>query len=899
MNQAAGRDLVRAGHAPLGAGSIRLARTDSILSVVRGHVDLFAQAMTNDVAIGPRCHLFRVATGGLVFGLRQTRGRVAPAQRVTGTQRASTIVEIIAVTCRGGEVVPCPRSAVHDDQLSAWVLQLSAVAGDDFPCKDEAGAKLTKVERWQALGEFHRAVLDRIAQLAAADSIAAKDAIERRARETVGHLARVCSRLAEIVLPRSRTDEPALDAHTDPLLSTHAIIAASIGATVRTPVARDPTDNSHSAIAEIARLSRLRVRRVNLRGDWWHRDHGALLAWRGETRRPVALLPIATRRWHAVDATTGESRRVDAKLAAELATDAVMFYRSLPAVQPSLRGCAIFALRQGRGDVRRFLLGGLSLGLLALAMPIASGIIIDSIIPEAAGTQLAFCVAGLLMASIGTLAFQLMQNIAILRLESQVDATLQAAIVDRILRLPTAFFRRYPKGELADRTLAVQAMRRALAGRLIQLMASLFALFNLVLMVWYDAVLGWTAVCFTLIRVSVIARMTMLRLKLEVPLADLDGKLNGLLLQLVVGLGKLKVAGATGRAIDCWSKIFVVQKRLTFASQRMAKGQAVIDTVLALAAALAIFALIKLPPNDPGRDLGRMVAFLTAFGLSSMAVSNLAAVIGESLIAVPNWNRLKPMLAEPLESTPEAEQPGVLSGRIEFRNVTFRYLENDPPTIDAVSFTANEGECIAIVGPSGSGKSTLFRLLLGFETPEQGRIFVDGKSIDRLDISALRQRFGVVLQQTDRLGTTIYDTICGGGGLPLNRAWEAARLAGVADDIEAMPMGMQTVLTGSISALSGGQRQRLMIARALVHRPRVLLFDEATSALDNGTQKTVSAALAAIKATRLIVAHRLSTVQTADKIIVLSGGRIIQQGTFDELAGQSGTFAELIHRQLL
>jgi NHLM bacteriocin system ABC transporter ATP-binding protein len=878
------------------AGPMHLTETDVVLCVVRGHVDLFAQTKREGVPGGPRRHLFRVAIGGLIFGMSPSRQSSSCAQPPFGEQGASTVVEVVAVVSPNALIVPQARHMIAAGPLHAWIAQWSTIFGDSPVCRDMVPGDLAAEDRWQALHRFHRAVLDDLAETAAAELAA----IEGRSRESAHRMARIWVRLAGVILPRAGTGETALDGCDDPLLSVCAAIAAAMGESIKRPVDRQAADNSHSAIVEIARVSRLRVRRVKLRGDWWRRDPGALLAWQGAERRPVAVLPIAAGRWRMVDAVTGKSRRVDARAAGELAADAVVFYRSLPAGRPSFRDGAAFALRQGRADLLRVLLAGLALGLLSLAAPIIARVIIDSIIPDAATTQIAFGVAGLALASMATIAFQVFQNIATLRIESRLDATLQAAIIDRMLRLPTGFFRRYPRGELAERGLAVPAMRRALAGRVVRMLANLFALLNLLLMVWYDAVLGSIAIGFTLIRAVVIVRTTIARLERERPLAALQAKVSGLLLQLVVGLGKLKAADAAGRALERWSRLFSEQKRLTFDSLRLANDQTVTDTVLGLIGALTIFALIDLPAiGEPGVDSGRIVALLTAFGLASTAVSNLAAIVGESLVAVPAWERLAPVLAEPLEPGSDGEQPGPLSGNIEFQGVTFRYLDDGPPILDEVSFTVAAGECVAIVGPSGSGKSTIFRLLLGFEPLERGRILIDGKAIDRLDLAALRRQLGVVLQQTDRLGHTIYDTICGGGGLPIDRAWEAARLAGVADEILAMPMGMHTVLTGGITPLSGGQRQRLMIARALVHRPRILLLDEATSALDNVAQAAVTASLGKIDATRLIIAHRMSTVETADRIMVLSGGRIVQEGPFDALARQPGIFAQLIRQQLL
>jgi ABC-type bacteriocin/lantibiotic exporter with double-glycine peptidase domain len=229
----------------------------------------------------------------------------------------------------------------------------------------------------------------------------------------------------------------------------------------------------------------------------------------------------------------------------------------------------------------------------------------------------------------------------------------------------------------------------------------------------------------------------------------------------------------------------------------------------------------------------------------------------------------------------------------------FRYRSDSALILDQVSIKAEPGEFIALVGPSGSGKSTLLRLLLGFDVPESGTVTYDGQDLAGLDVHAVRRQLGVVLQNSRLMSGSIFENISSSALITMDEAWEAARLSGLADDIAAMPMGMHTMVSEGGTNLSGGQRQRLLIARALALRPRILLFDEATSALDNRTQAIVSESLDRLKVTRVVVAHRLSTIRNADRIYVLQTGRLVQQGTFAELAEQPGLFNQLIKRQQL
>jgi ATP-binding cassette subfamily C protein len=243
--------------------------------------------------------------------------------------------------------------------------------------------------------------------------------------------------------------------------------------------------------------------------------------------------------------------------------------------------------------------------------------------------------------------------------------------------------------------------------------------------------------------------------------------------------------------------------------------------------------------------------------------------------------------------------PGMITGRIDFNGVTFRYDADGPTILDNVSFSIQPGEFVALVGPSGSGKSTTLRLLLGFEQPEAGSIYVDGMDVRDVNIRSIRRQMGVVIQNGKVLSGDIGKNIIGASTtLTYEDAWEAAKAAGFDQDIRDLPMGMHTVISEGGGALSGGQRQRLLIARALAGKPRVVLMDEATSALDNRTQQIVTDSLGRMNVTRMVIAHRLSTVAQADRIIVLQSGRIVEQGSYAELMALDGVFAAMARRQI-
>jgi ABC-type bacteriocin/lantibiotic exporter with double-glycine peptidase domain len=304
----------------------------------------------------------------------------------------------------------------------------------------------------------------------------------------------------------------------------------------------------------------------------------------------------------------------------------------------------------------------------------------------------------------------------------------------------------------------------------------------------------------------------------------------------------------------------------------------------------------------PARGSMSASSFLTFNTSVTMVLSSVTQLTGALLSAasaLPLFEQIEPVLGEVPEVRGGSTVPGTLTGEIEARQLSFRYSGDGPLVLDDVSFRIAPGEFVAVVGASGCGKSTLLRMLIGFDRPTSGDVLYDGQNLASLDQAAVRRQCGVVLQNAQPFTGSILDCISGPEPCTLEEAWEAAGMAGLAEDIRRMPMGMHTVLSDGGGTVSGGQRQRLMIAQALVRRPRIILLDEATSALDNETQRIVIESTRTLQATRVVIAHRLSTVLDADRVIVMSAGRIAQQGTPAELlADTGGLFHELVRRQI-
>ena len=461
----------------------------------------------------------------------------------------------------------------------------------------------------------------------------------------------------------------------------------------------------------------------------------------------------------------------------------------------------------------------------------------------------------------------------------------------------------YSIGDLSSRVSVITQIRAKLSNTLLKsFFSSVFSLLNLGLLFYYSFPLALIATFVAAINIAVTIISGILMLRKVRPLLNQQGLLFGMMVQIIGGVAKFRVAGAEARAFAYWGRQYHRQLHLMLGSQGIEDNMVVINNILSALTPAVIFAFainMLRSHADGGISTGTFLAFNAAFGTFIIGATSLSSTVVDILEILPLWERAQPILQATCEVDANKTDPGRLSGRVEIKHIVFRYRTDGDLTLDDVSLRVEPGEFIALVGPSGSGKSTLFRLLLGFDSPESGSICYDGQELAGLDVNAVRRQLGAVLQNSRLMSASMFDNISSSAPLTMDEAWEAARMAGLADDIAAMPMGMHTVVSEGGTNLSGGQRQRLLIARALALRPRILLFDEATSALDNRTQAIVSESLEKLNVTRIVVAHRLSTIRNADRIYVLQNGRLVQQGNFEQLAHKEGLFSQLIQRQRL
>ena len=687
-----------------------------------------------------------------------------------------------------------------------------------------------------------------------------------------------------------------------PLQAAAGLVAEAEGADLAIPPNGEdgpPMD----AASNLARASGIRTRKIALGHEWWRRDGVSVLALTREGNRPIALLSTGRARYRAVDPAAGTEVKVGRREAAELLTHGLMLYAPFPTLVTD----GIAALRhafRGRGrDIGTVVAMGILSGLLALLTPVVTGKLLGEVLPRVDESMWISMLGALLVGALGAAMFEIVRALTMLRIESRVDERFQGAVWNRLLSLPTGFFRGYSAGDLADRANGVGEIRQQLTGATaIAVVSGVFSLFSFALLFYYSWRLALAATGIVGILAAgtwFFARGQMIHLRAAF-LAR--GVVDGFVFQMLSGLTKLRSANAEAFALNRWAEHFTEQRRETLAARRWAAGQFAFNAMFSPLAHLCIFAFIWYMlisgPDEIVFTLADFLSFNAAFGQFAAAMIALSTAATAAMAAVPLFERVKPILDAEPETGFGGVDPGELTGEIEFVNVTFSYLPGTANAVEDVSLRVSPGEFVAFVGPSGSGKSTLYRLLLGFERPDSGAILLDGHNLSSVDLSAMRSRLGVVMQNGRIVATSMFNNIAGTTTLTMEAAWEAAEAAGLADDIRAMPMGMHTVLPEG-GGLSGGQKQRLLIARALARKPRIVLFDEATSALDNRTQAVVQTSLNLLSATRLVIAHRLSTIEEADRIYVMDRGRIVEVGRYQELMDRNGVFATIARRQAL
>lgn len=658
---------------------------------------------------------------------------------------------------------------------------------------------------------------------------------------------------------------------------------------------RDPVD-------EIGRASRIRHREVALAGDWWRHDNGPLLGFRtgdgASEPSPVALLPASPRSYRLIDPVHPVPVRVDAQVAASLQPTGYMFYRPLPESDVTATTLLRHAFARNAGEVLMILGMALLTGLIAMATPVMTAIVFGTIVPAGEKSQLLQVAIGLAVAGLASAAFGLTKDFAILRFEGRADNALEGALWDRVLALPVGFFRGYAAGDLANRVNGVNSIRQLLTSATLNaVLTGVFSIFSLGMIFYYSWKLALLSIVLAAVAVVVELLTGWAQLHSQRESANRAGRLEAIVLQQLTAIGKLRVAGAEARAFARWMTEYLEKTRFDIRARLIQNGAASFSAFYTIFSTILVFGVYYFF-LDQSLATGDFLGFNSAFGQYMHAQLGAAAALVTLVRTIPLFERAEPILRALPETHSGRGDPGILRGEIELRDVTFRYATGLRPMLDGVNLHIRAGEYVAVVGSTGAGKTTLVKLLLGFETPELGEVLYDGKDLRGLDPVALRRQLGIVLQDGRLLAGDVFHNIVGSTRLGEDDAWRAAEAAVIADEIRALPMGMHTYVAEGGRNLSGGQRQRLLLARALVHDPAILILDEATSALDNASQAQVIQSLNALRVTRVVIAHRITTVQGADRILVLDQGRIVQEGTYAQLMAVEGPFRDLAQRQI-
>ena len=653
-------------------------------------------------------------------------------------------------------------------------------------------------------------------------------------------------------------------------------------------------DSVSDQLEFLLRPSGIMRREVSLKGDWYKDSMGPLLGF-FQDGSPAALIQHGGG-YRFFDWESARTVRLNKDTASRLKEEAFCFYKPLPLGRMTVRD--LFGYIWGTlsaFDYMFLLCVTLAVTLLGLISPAITQLLYSYIVPSGQISLLLSLAVMLTGTAVSAALVGIVRQLALSRMETKLSVSVEAAVMARVLSLPASFFKQFSAGDLSSRMQGIGQLCAAISSAVLGIGASsLFSLIYLGQVFSFAPSLVAPSLLITLLSLAVTALSALCQVRYGKKQLMAAAKNSGVVFSLFTGIQKIRLAGAERRAFAHWAEGYREQAEYQYASpvfvragEAIAAGITTVGTILIYYSA----AMHQVAAAD-------YIAFSASFGMVSGALTSLASVGVMAAQIRPLVEMVEPILQAEPEVAEGKQMIRRLSGGLELSNISFRYVPDGPLILDNVSLKIRPGQYVAVVGETGCGKSTLMRLMLGFEKPQKGAVYYDGKDLAKADLKSLRQHIGVVMQNGKLFQGDIYSNIViSAPELSLDDAWEAAEMAGIADDIRAMPMGMHTLISEGGGGISGGQRQRLMIARAIAPRPRILMLDEATSALDNVTQKKVSDSLERLGSTRIVIAHRLSTIRHCDRILVMEKGRITADGTYEELMRTNEYFAGLVRRQ--
>lgn len=638
-------------------------------------------------------------------------------------------------------------------------------------------------------------------------------------------------------------------------------------------------------------------RRVELTDTWYRDSINPILAAKKDGT-VVALLPSRNSGYSYFDKQRGRRIRVTKKVAEDFETDAYCFYRAFPLKSLNIKDLVVFMAKSlSFWDYAYVAALTLAVSLIGLITPYATQMIFSSVIPAGVSFYVLPMAILVVTSLVANNLFGICNTVLDTKIEKKLSVAVKSASMARLLLLPAGFFKSYSSGELSKRLESMDTLTKMLQDTIMNTgLTAVFSIVYVVQITRYSKALAVAAVAILALNLVYTMVSSILQLGYSRKRLAASAKLSGMVFALFSGIQKIKLSGSEKRMFGRWAKTYKTSAELEYNPPMIIRLAPVFTVVFTFGNLLVLYYIAAVT----GVSAADYMAFTTSYGLVSTAIMGLSSITNVISDIKPAMEMVEPIMKTMPEVEENKKAVTKLNGSIELSNISFQYSPDGPKIIDNLSLKIRPNQYVAIVGKTGCGKSTLMRILLGFEKPQTGSVYFDGKDLDSLDVKSVRRNIGVVMQNSSLFAGDIYSNIVvSAPWLGLEDAWEAARMAGIAEDIQRMPMNMHTVISEGSGGISGGQKQRIMIARAIAPKPKIIMFDEATSALDNITQKQVSESLSGLRSTRIVIAHRLSTIKQCDRIIYLEDGKIAEDGTFDQLVALNGKFAELVRRQMI
>lgn len=664
---------------------------------------------------------------------------------------------------------------------------------------------------------------------------------------------------------------------------------------------RGHLENSQTDFLTTINLSHVKTRLVLLRKNWWKNTTFPLLGFLKKNNRPVAFIKrIGSKQLVLKDFVRNVYLDIDEDVSNAVMPYAYMFFPPTSDIKFDWK----FLIKSGLSSQKLSLAKLVSLilfsGLTLSIPPILLAFTFDFIIPNHHPFFLYQLGAIFIIVGVLNLLFSYSRNLICMKIISKIEYDSQSKVWDRILSLPLYIIRKRSAGELSVIGLNFQLLRKQLSGPSLHVLLSIFSasLCFLPLYILDPRLASIILLCFIFFTTLTVGIIVFNFSSVDQYFIN-KNTFSGLLIQIMSGIKKIKTSFSENRFYCKWASAYGYYLKKEDAVTDLTSLIKIQGIFFSTVSVILLFFMVSY--FDHQVSAGVFIGFYFALFHFTNSITEMGSHLIDIYGLIPAINQTLDLVKNCPEDTVGLSDPGELHGTIEFSTIKFKYTPSEPSYIlDNVSFHIENGEFVGIVGESGSGKSTLLKLILGFLKPESGSIYLDKMHIEKVNKQLLRRQIGTVLQEASLLPGNILSNIIGASSQTLEDAWNAAKIANIDHEINNLPMGMHTVITEGGSTFSSGQKQRLFIAKAVISKPRLLLFDEATSSLDNYSQSQITKSIETLNATRVVVAHRLTTIKHADRIIVLDKGKVVQEGTYDTLmADESGKFFDLAKRQLL